>query len=232
MKQPLLLLIAFFAVILTLPAQTRAQKDQYTKASDSDPAAKAILTKLRQKYEGYKTMQAEFALEIELSEQPKEVQKGTLARQGDKYRLEIPGMQTIISDGKSLYLILHGNKEVQINNVPEEDEDNSILSPQALFRLYESDQFAYVLANEIAQNGTVVQQIEFKPLDPYADYSKLRMEVDKKKNEVIRVLAFGKDGSRYTFQLTKVVPNPAFPADLFAFNKAKYPGYHVEDLRY
>lgn len=227
MKQ---LLFALFALAtLTLPAS--AQRDQYTKAGESDPAAKAILNKLRQKYDSYKTLQADFALEIQMPEQPKDVQKGSISRQGDKYRLEMGG-QTVISDGKALYLVLHKNKEVQINDVPEEGEDDSVLSPQALLKLYNSKKFVYALMNEVAQNGTVLQQIEFKPLDPSSDYSKLRMEVDKKKNEVNNIKAFGKDGSRYTFRLTKVTPNAAIAASVFTFEKSKFPGYHVEDLRY
>ncbi len=217
-----------FVLSLTL---LPAQDTQYTAPADSDPEAKAILSKLRQKYDSYNTMQADFTLEIELAEQPKEVQKGSLARTGDKYRLEMAG-QDVLSDGKSLYLILHDNKEVQINDIPDEEETGSILSPQAIFRLYESNDFVYVLANEIAKNGTVVQQIEMKPLDDYADYSKVRMEVDKKKNAVMNVTAFGKDGSRYRFVLDQVTPNKSFPSNFFSFDKSKYPDYYIEDLRY
>lgn len=215
----------FFA----LPAT--GQNTQYTNAGDSDPAAKAILQKLRQKYEGYPSFQADYTLTIELPEQPAEVQQGTLARQGDKYHLEL-GSQEVISDGEALYLILHNNQEVQINDMPEEGEDQSILSPQALLSLYESDKFVYTLVNEVDRNGTVAQQIEMKPLDKYADYSKVRMEVDKKRNEVMNVIAFGKDGSRYTFTLNKMTPNKSFPAGHFTFNKSNFPNYYVEDLRY
>lgn len=224
--------IVFTTLLLVLIATLLpAQDTQYTSAADSDPEAKAVLDKLRQKYDAYNTLQADFSLKIELPEQPPEVQKGTVMRTGEKYRLEMSG-QDVISDGTSLYLILHNNKEVQINDVPDEEETGSILSPQSIFKLYESDEFVYLLANEIAKDGTVVQQIEMKPLDDYADYSKVRMEVDKKRNSVMNVVAFGKDGSRYTFTLDKVTPNKTFPAGTFSFDKSKYPDYYVEDLRY
>lgn len=220
-----------FAFALALLPLAGAQTTQYTSAADSDPEAKAVLEKLRQKYDSYQGIKAGFTLEIELAEQPKEIQKGTLDRMGDKYWLKM-GTQEVISDGESLHLIMHNNKEVQINDMPEEGEDQSVLSPQSIFNLYESDQFVYILGNEIARNGTVVQLIEMKPLDEFADYSKVRMEIDKNKNAVINVIAFGKDGSRYTFHLDKVTPNPSFPAGHFDFDKSKYPDYYIEDLRY
>jgi len=217
--------------LLFLTLSASGQNTQYTSAAESDPAALAILQQLRQKYDGYSSFQADYSLTIELPEQPAEVQKGTLARQGDKYHMKMSS-QEVISDGKALYLILHNNQEVQINDLPEEGEDQSILSPQALLNLYESDKFVYTLTNELDRNGTVVQQIEMKPLDKYADYSKVRMEVDKKRNEVLNVIAFGKDGSRFTFTLDKVMPNKSFSSAHFTFDKAKYPEYYVEDLRY
>ena len=49
----------------------------YTKAEDSDPKAKEALGKMRKKYTAYDVLEADFSLEIEVPEQPKEVQKGT-----------------------------------------------------------------------------------------------------------------------------------------------------------
>lgn len=224
--------ILFFALISCLGFSALAQtKTDYNKAADSDPKAKAIMEKVRKKYEGYKSMEASFTLEIQFPEQPKEVQKGKVARQGDKYRFEL-GNISAISDGKTLWSIMDNNKEVQVYNVPEEDEDDSILSPQSLFTFYKNGKFAYILVNEYSKSGKVVQEIEFKPLDRDFEYSKLRMTIDKSTAEVVNAMAFGKDGSRYTFTINQLTPNKTFAANHFTFDKAKFPGYHVEDLRY
>ena len=87
------------------------------------------------------------------------------------------------------------------------------------------------LTNTISENGKVLDQIEFKPLESDSEYSKMRMSIDKKANELVRVKAFGKDGSRYTFALKKLSPNSNIAASTFAFDKSKYPDYYVEDLR-
>lgn len=197
---------------------------------ESDPEAKAALEKLRKKYDGYKSLDVEFRLEISIPEQPVETQTGSLARQGDMYHMNLASY-TAISDGTAIWLVLHNNKEVQVNDIPDPDEDDSILSPQAIMSLYENGNFVYLLTNEFSEKGKVVQQIEFKPLDPDSEYAKLRMTIDKKANELVRVKAFAKDGSRYAFYMDKMTPNKAYEKGYFSFNKDNYPGYYVEDLR-
>lgn len=229
MKHLFLLFFASFLSAVAVAQAPKATKD-YNKAADSDPQAKAILDKVRKKYEGYKSMEMAFSLDLEFPEQPKQTQKGKVAREGKKYRVETPS-QSVISDGTAVWLVIPGNKEVQINPMPDPSETDNLLSPETLFSFYKNGKFAYVLVNEYAQGGKVLQQIEFKPLDKNFDYSKLRMEVDKKNNEVSSVKAFGKDGSRFTLTVSQVTPNKTFAANYFTFDKAKYPGYHVEDLR-
>ncbi len=188
-----------------------AQNGQNTLSSsaDSDPKAKAILKNMRDKYEGYTSIK----------------------KKGEAYRVEMAS-NTVISDGKTLWMILDRNKEVQINDVPDPADDDVILSPASLFSLYEKDDFAFFLVGQTTENGKVVQKIEFKPLDQEADYSKLRLTVVKGSNEFVSVIAFGKDGSRYTITVDKLTPNKSLAAGLFTFKKGDYPDYYVEDLRY
>ena len=79
------LLFPLLALLLTgaLSAQSGAQ------AEKNDPEAKKILDKIRKKYEAFKTVEAAFSLTIEVPGQPKEVQKGTISQEGDKFRLEM-----------------------------------------------------------------------------------------------------------------------------------------------
>ena len=208
----------------------KAQTGEMSSPADSDPKAKALLDRLRKKYEAYPSLEAEFSMSIELPEQPKSIQKGKLQQKGAKYRFDFNG-QTVLSDGKSLWIILPKNKEVQINNLPDADEDDAILSPQSLFRIYERENFAYAIVNEYSDGTRVLQEIEFKPLDKYSEYSKLRLTVNKANTDFVEMKAFAKDGARYTMTITRLTPNKPFPETTFAFNKMAYPGYHVEDLR-
>lgn len=228
MKKTMLFTTALLLAATGLFAQKQA--NQFTKKGDNDPAAKAILDKVKKNHQSYKSLEANFTLEIELAEQPKEVQKGKIAQQGDKYFLDM-GPQQVLCDGKAIWMVLPKNKEVQVNNMPSKEEETSILTPQALFRFYEKGGYIYALINEYTEAGKALQQIEFKPTDRNSEYSKIRLTVEKKTASVANIKVFSKDGSRYTFNITKLTPNKAFDANYFAFNKAKYPGYHIEDLR-
>ena len=225
-----ILLFSLLAInVSLLSAQTKTKVVTPPKET-SDPATKVVLDKMRAKYEGYKTLEADFSLILEMPEQPKEIQKGKLLQKGSKYRVSF-NQQTVISDGKAVWIILPKNKEVQINNMPDANDDESILSPQALFRIYLRKDFLYSITNEFAQGKRVIQEIEFKPTDKYSEYSKLRLSIDKKTLEFIEMKAFGKDGSRYTVVMNNVIPNKPLEDSNFGFNKANYPGYHIEDLR-
>jgi outer membrane lipoprotein carrier protein len=230
MKHLLLICLLCAPMIVFAQNKNTAGKIATPAKEQSNPAAKAILEKMKAKYQAYKTLEVEFNLSMELAEQAKELQKGKMQQQGGKYRVDFNG-QTIICDAKTLWVILPNNKEVQINNAPSPGEDDGILSPQALFNIYQSKDYLYAITNEYSQGSRVIQEIEFKPIDKMSEYSKLRLSLDKKTLDFIELRAFAKDGSRYVLQMSKITPNKALPASTFTFNKANYPGFHVEDLR-
>jgi outer membrane lipoprotein-sorting protein len=225
--------IAAFSLVLLTTAAGMAQQQstrQYTRTSDSDPEARAAVEALRRKYQAYTNMEASFTLDIELPEQPKETQRGVIGRSGPKYRMQLSG-QEVICDGRALYLIMHSNKEVQINNMPDPNDDENILSPDALFNFYDRGQFVFILVDERTENGKVVQIIDCKPTDRESEFSKITLTLTKQSREIVRIKAFGKDGSRYTFNLLSLNGNKTFAGNHFTFDRTKYPGYHIEDLR-
>ncbi len=218
-------LTAFLASLFTF---SFARTQDFTKKSDADPAATAILDQMKAKYDSYKTLEVDFEIKIEIPEQAEEIQKGKMQQRGEKYRVTLEG-QTIVSDGEILWYYSERRKEVQINDV--EESEGEVLSPKDLMRIYESDDYVYFLTNEMAENGKVIQQIEFKPLDADSEYSKLRMTLDRKTKEFIRIKAFSKDGSRYTFLLKKLSPNKTYSDSLFEFKKSECPDCDWHDLR-
>jgi len=218
-------ILAFF-IALCCVYTTFAQAEK----ESSDPKAKAILEKMRTKYEAYNAVGADFTLTIEIPEEDKEIQDGSIAQQGDKYRVELEH-QAVYSDGQSLWLYMKHNNEVQINDVDDFEDDGEMLSPKDLLRIYEKEDFIYQLVNEDYENGVMIQQIEFKPTDKDSEYSKMRVTIDKKKVQIKRIKAFSKDGSRYTMEVNKFKTNMSYTAKDFVFNPAQYPDIFVEDLR-
>lgn len=224
--------VIFFLGLFLLSSSASAQSNTMTKPEDSDPKAKAMLDQIRERFESYTSLGADFSLDITFPEQPTETQKGTLGQKGDKFRMEMSS-QTVISDGETLWMIFDHNQEVQVNDMPDEAEiGGTVLSPESMLNFYDQGDFVYYLTNEYRKNGRSVQEIEFKPTDRNAEYTKLRMKVDKATKDVISVEAFARDGSRYKLSIDKMQPNKSFPSGYFTFDKSDYPGYYVEDLRY
>lgn len=220
--------LSLLVILISISINSIAQ--QYTKIGDNDPKAKAVLDKMRKKYEAYKTLEADFNLTIEMPEQPINNQKGKMTQQGDKYRLTMKD-RTIVSDGKSVWLYIVKSKEVQINDVEEDAQSGGISSPKDLLKAYSWNKYIYVLSGEFTENGRLVQQIEFKPIDKNSDYTKIRLTLDKKTSDVVSIKSFGKDGSRYTLAVTLITPNKAVNTGLFTFSKSECPACHFEDLR-
>lgn len=221
-----------FVLLFAVCSTVFAQKNTMSKAGDSDPQATAILDKVRAKYDAYTSMEVDFSLILEDYEVDKVTQKGKLIQQGEMYYLDMEG-QTIISDDKTVWVYLERINEVQVNYAlsDEEAEEAGVISPKDLFLVYQKDDYVYALVNQFAEKGRLIQQIEFKPVDDDSEYSKIRLSVDKRTDEIVRIKSFNKDGSRYTVIVDKVIPNKKYSPDTFIFDETKYPGVYVEDLR-
>lgn len=208
------------------------EENRFTNSGDSDPAAIEILDELKVKYESFESLEMNFSIEIDLPEEEEHIiQKGTLAQSGDKFRLDMED-KSVISNGEMLWFHLKNNNEVQINNASmlEEDSDD-IFSPNNLMKLYESDDFIFVLSQEYKEGGETFIQIECKPVDKENEFSKMRMTINKNKKELLSVKAFSKDGSRYTFSCEDLDYDKIFDASHFNFDPTAFPDIYVEDLR-
>lgn len=197
---------------------------------EKDPKAKATLDLMKKRYESFSSFEISFTLEMEVPEQSRQIQKGLFIRKGVKYKF-VMEQQTVLCDGKSLWVILPKEKEVQINDMPNVAENEDILSPDALFNIYKRKDLSFFVLKEYLEKGRTFQQIGFKPMDKMADYSKLELVLDKKSGEIISFKAFAKDGSRFLFRFGVPKTNQIFQDSFFQFKKSDYPTFYVEDLR-
>ncbi|MEY2950908.1 MAG: LolA family protein [Saprospiraceae bacterium] len=212
MKIFLLVLIPFFAI-----------------AQPLDTESKKILADISQFYENLPSFSVNFQLTLDLPEQSPEIQEGTLIKNGTQFLLKLEA-QTIFSDGTTLVTILENNREVQLMSTAEMDTPGG-LSPENIFSFYENEPYEYAVIGNQTVQGQNLTAIEFKPLDQWSEYSKIRMTVLKSKNQITMVEAFGKDGISYIFDIKDFNSSPSIDAELFTFNPEKYTGYHIEDLR-
>ncbi len=193
-------------------------------AETSDPKAIGFLDKMKTRFATYKTIQSDFKLTIELGAD-REVQQGTMYVMGDKFRVET-SFQHIISDGKTVWYHDKKNNQLQINNV-----DESVISPANLLKIYEQgNKVVCGYQGEATEGGKSVNVIEMKPTDRNADYSKIRVYVEKANDQLLKAIVFGKDNMRYTFDVLKIIPNVGVTNDRFTFDQNKFTG-EVIDLR-
>lgn len=200
-----------------------------TTAQDSDPAAKKILDKLKKEYDTYKSMEVDFDLIMELPGQEAETQKGSVIQQNEMYFMDMKD-RAIYSNTEYVWLHIKKNNEVQINDADMGDEEN-MLSPKDMLKLYESGEFVYAITAEPLLEGKKVTQIEFKPLDRDSEFSKMVLYVGKKSGEMVQMKIFSKDGGRYTLKINDIEANKKYPLGTFTFDESKFPGIHIEDLR-
>jgi outer membrane lipoprotein-sorting protein len=203
---------------------------QTAAAEKSDPVAKKVLDKIRKKYEGFKTMEAAFSLIIEVPNQAKETEKGTISQEGAQFRLDMEP-QVIVSDGKTTWVYQKKSNEVQINDTDPAGSENGFMTPRDLLKRYQKGDYLFSVTDKTTENGKILTQIEFKPKDRKSEYSKLRVSINEKAGSIESIKAFGKDGSRYTFNITRLSTNKPFETGHFQFDSKKYPGIRVEDLR-
>jgi len=219
----------YFFVLITL-FSTQFLAAQTTAAPEkNDPEAKKVLDKIRKKYDAYKTLEATFSLAIEVPGEAKEIQKGTVTQEGKKFRLDMAD-QIVVSDGVATWAYQKKSNEVQVNDADPNDA-NSFLTPKDLLSRYQKGDFLYAITDKTTEGVKVLTQIEFKPKDKTSEYSKLPIAIDEKAGTMQSIKAFAKDGSRYTFSITRFTPNKALAAGQFKFDQTQYKGVRVEDLR-
>ncbi len=216
MKSTLLLLTASLLLNLTTSAQ-------------DDARSRAIVDKLVAKSKTWTSFEADFTTRLQSTKDKLDVkQTGTIKTKGKKFNLVLAD-NTIINDGAALYTYSKESNEVTISDPAEMDQE---LDPSKLFTMYEKGFKSQFVEEKADATGAMMQTIKLFPADAAKKpYHTIILTVDKTKEEVRQVQILYKDGNIVTYTLKRFVANPALADALFVFDKAKYPGVAVNDMR-
>ncbi len=209
MRQPL---IALLVVALTLPAV--AQKDK--RAGD-------ILDAMSKKYKTYKTYQAAFSFTADGASPF----KGDLTVKDQKFRLKLGG-QEVFNDGKTMSTFIKESNEVNVQDY--DGSENSDFNPSRIYSIYKKG-FNYRYIGEQKVAGKPVDVIELTPEKKNTQVTKIQISVDKADKSVRSWQITDKSGKKTAYSISKFTPNVAVTDSYFVFDKAKYPGVEVVDLR-
>ncbi|MGK2862039.1 MAG: LolA family protein [Chitinophagaceae bacterium] len=197
-------------------------------AQKNDAAAKQVLDAVSAKFKTFNSVQAGFAYKVEDAKgKPMSSKNGSVWMKGNKYKVSFGG-QEIFSDGNTIWNYDKNSNEVTINNV---DASGSALTPQKLFTNFYDKDFLYLLNGEKKIGGKTLQEIEMTPTDKSKPFHKVYLQVDKSAKTIYSTRVLENGGNRYTYTVSNMKTNSPLADNQFTFDKNKYPGVEVVDLR-
>jgi outer membrane lipoprotein-sorting protein len=221
MKQ-LFTLLSFFLLTLAVQAQTGKNPTQ------NDPDAKKILDKVSSGFKSLNAPQATFTYNVENAQgKVLSSKKGVVTMKGNRYKVNLDGME-IYSDGKTTWNFDKSANEVTVDNV---NANGSAMTPQKLFTNFYDRDFYYKLNGAKKEGGKSLQEIELTPTDKTRPFHKIYVLIDKATNRIYSAKFLEKTGERYSYVVNSLKASPSIPDSYFIFDKAKYPGVEVVDLR-
>jgi len=206
-----------------------AQTPRSADLEVSDSRAVNLLQMTKDKMDQWTDVTVDFVMTTTMPDQTQSKQTGKLYQQGAKYRLELPD-RTLVCDGKSMWSYLRDANEIQIQDAADVQEEG-YATPLDWLKIYDDQSYFFALVDQVKDHGQTLDLIEFKSKIRDEEVSKARLSLDPQ--SIPRALElFYRDGVRMSLQLTTLKPNQQITANFFQMDVNKYPGAHVEDLRF
>lgn len=201
------------SLVMGLLSPVLAQKD--TRASD-------VLDAMSAKYKALGSYQTAFTYTS-----GKESYKGDVTVKATKFRLKLAG-QEVFNDGQTLSTYVKESNEVNVQDY--EEGTSGEFNPTTIYSIYKKG-FSYKFLKEVKQGGRTLEVVELVPEKKKSQIAKLQISVDKADKSVRNWTITNKDGQVTTYVINKFTPNFAVADSYFVFDKSKYPGVEVVDLR-
>ncbi len=198
-----------------------------------DPKAKAVLDKALAKYKTYKSFSAKIKYVKHIPDLEDENYDAEVKFEGMRMYAKTSDGREIFNDGKTLYMYYEDGNEVNIyTSDPEENEDFNIESYLKDF----DKKYKYVHMGQQSVQGVNCDYIELSPdlakseLERQSIF-KVKVYLNASTHEVISWQVFERTGINYNILITSFKPNLTFQSTEFVFDKSKYPGVEVIDMR-
>lgn len=214
MKKTILLLLPVFFIVLIAFGQY-------------DPKALTILDEMSNKFKTYSSYKASFTYTLKnTTANINEVSSGELMVRGAKYRIKLPNME-IINNGTTVWNYMKEANEVNISTYDPADDD---ISPNKIYSMYKKG-YKYTYIGDKIEAGKTYQIIELVPEDRKNKFFKVKLEINKLDKSIKNWKLFEKNGNIYDYSIKTFTPNTINDDTPFTFDKAKYPGVEIIDLR-
>ncbi|MDB2631930.1 outer membrane lipoprotein carrier protein LolA [Flavobacteriaceae bacterium] len=196
-------------------------------AQSKDPKAKQLLNEVNAKVNSYDNIQISFKYVLENeSENIRQETKGKVTLEGDKYVLDVLGIQRIY-DGETLYTISPEDEEVTISK-ENPDEENTI-APSQLLSFFESG-YNYTLDIIQDKMGQKIQYIKLTPIDSSSEVKFALLGIDIKTKHIYNLIEIGENKTKTTLNVLEFITNTPLPQSFFTFDASKYSAYYINNL--
>jgi outer membrane lipoprotein carrier protein len=187
-----------------------------------------ILNKMSTEFANMKTMSASFTYNVEGDKKSvAQTYKGDFTVKGLKFKLKLAG-QEIFGDGKELYTYVKETNEVNVQAFDATMRDK--FNPTKIYSIYKKG-YKYVFVEEVKEGSNFYEVVELSPEDKKSDIQKVQIRVNKADKSVKSWKIWHKNGKKETFKVDRFMANQTVDDKLFNFDKKKYPGVEVIDLR-
>ncbi len=190
--------------------------------AQKDKRAEGVLDAMSKKYKALNSYQAAFTYKGDGGNY-----KGDLAVKNNSFRLKLAG-QEVFTDGKTMSTYVKETNEVNVQDYDAGEAGD--FNPAKIYTIYKQG-YNYKFIGEQKQGGQTVEVIELTPEKKNTQITKVQIAVNKKDKTVKSWKITDKSGKVTSYQIDKFTPNVNMPDSYFVFDKTKYPGVEVVDLR-
>lgn len=190
----------------------------------NDPKAEAILKKVSAVYQSYSTIKASFTLTTTPVSGRASVEKGNVWLKGKKFRLDYASQEIYCN---SVYTWTYSTEDAEVTKEDFKLRDNSI-TPNEIFTIYNKG-FKSKYEGPIVRNGKNYDVIQLVPKNA-ANYSYVKLEIDKLTNKIQRVIQHYKNGTEVAIEVTSMTPNTVLAETFFEWSAAAHPDVTMVDL--
>lgn len=201
----------------------------FATLANAQDNAKQLLQEVAQKVKSYDNIQIEFKYNLNnTKESVSQETRGKVSLSGDKYLLEMLGIERIF-DGKKIYTIIPEDEEVTISNY--DPEMDSEITPSRMLTFYEN---GYEAKMDIVQDlkGRKIQYVALKPIHPNNDIKEILLGIDIQTKNIYKLIQVDNNDTKYTVTVQSFKSNQPISESLFLFDNKKYEkeGYYINAL--
>jgi outer membrane lipoprotein-sorting protein len=190
-----------------------------TGFAQNSTKAKTLLDEVSQKVASYKNISLSFDYILDNeSENIHQETNGKVNLKGDKYHLNLSGVERIF-DGKYIYTIAHEDEEVVISNGTSDEESD--FTPSKILTFYKKG-YTYQWDALKTIGGKKIQFVKLLPINTNDDNKYILLGIDTKSKNIYQVAYTNKNNSITTFKIRSFKSDITLPPNEFGFNEAKY----------